>query len=60
MLREIPIKDLLQKVKKAGELYAKAELPVGDGTQTAAQFARMRPGSAFGEEGLTFDAGLGA
>jgi TPP-dependent pyruvate/acetoin dehydrogenase alpha subunit len=27
---------------------------------SAAQFARMRPGSAFGEEGLTFDAGLGA
>ena len=23
------------------------------------QFARMRPGSAFGEEELTFDAGLG-
>jgi pyruvate dehydrogenase E1 component alpha subunit len=27
---------------------------------SAAQFARMRPGSAFGEERLTFDAGLGA
>ena len=27
---------------------------------SAAQFARMRPGSGFGEEGLTFDAGLGA
>jgi acyl-CoA reductase-like NAD-dependent aldehyde dehydrogenase len=42
VLREIPIKDLLQKVKKAGELYARAELPVGDGTQTADQFARMQ------------------
>ena len=42
VLREIPIKELLQKVKKAGELYAKAELPCGDGSQTAAQFARMR------------------
>jgi TPP-dependent pyruvate/acetoin dehydrogenase alpha subunit len=30
------------------------------GKGSAAQFARMRPGSAFGEEGLTFDAGLGA
>ena len=30
MLREIPIADLLQIVKKAGELYAKAELPIGD------------------------------
>jgi acyl-CoA reductase-like NAD-dependent aldehyde dehydrogenase len=42
VLREIPIKDLLQMVKKAGELYAKAELPLGDGTQTPDQFARMQ------------------
>jgi acyl-CoA reductase-like NAD-dependent aldehyde dehydrogenase len=42
VLREIPVKELLQKVKKAGELYAKAELPLGDGTQTADQFARMQ------------------
>jgi pyruvate dehydrogenase E1 component alpha subunit len=27
---------------------------------SAEQFARMRPGSPFGEEGLTFDAGLGS
>jgi hypothetical protein len=27
---------------------------------SAAQFERMRPGSPFGEEKLTFDAGLGA
>jgi acyl-CoA reductase-like NAD-dependent aldehyde dehydrogenase len=42
VLREIPIKDLLQMVKKAGDLYAKAELPLGDGTQTPDQFARMQ------------------
>jgi pyruvate dehydrogenase E1 component alpha subunit len=30
------------------------------GQGSDAQFARMRPGSAFGEEELTFDAGLGA
>ncbi len=42
VLREIPIPELLQKVKKAGELYAKAELPLGDGTQTPDQFARMQ------------------
>ncbi len=29
-------------VKKAGELYAKAELPLGDGTQTPDQFVRMQ------------------
>lgn len=42
VLRAIPIKDLLQMMKKAGELYAKAELPLGDGTQTPDQFARMQ------------------
>ena len=42
VLREIPIKDLLQKVKKAADLYTKAELPLGDGTQTPDQFVRMQ------------------
>ena len=42
VLREIPIRDLLQMVKKAGDLYAKAELPLGNGTQTPLQFARMQ------------------
>src|SRR3954467_12081300 len=42
VLREIPIKDLMQMVKKAGEMYAKAELPLGDGTQTPDQFVRMQ------------------
>src|ERR1044071_5350916 len=42
VLREIPIPELLKMVKKAGELYATAELPLGDGTQTPEQFARMQ------------------
>ncbi|HZT78710.1 MAG TPA: aldehyde dehydrogenase, partial [Gemmataceae bacterium] len=42
VLRDIPVKDLLQMVKKAGELYVKAELPLGDGTQTPEQFVRMQ------------------
>jgi acyl-CoA reductase-like NAD-dependent aldehyde dehydrogenase len=42
MLRQVPIKDLLQMAKKAGELFAKAELPLGDGTQTPEQFVRMQ------------------
>jgi acyl-CoA reductase-like NAD-dependent aldehyde dehydrogenase len=41
-LREVPIKDLLQMVKKAADLYTKAELPLGDGTQTPDQFVRMQ------------------
>src|SRR5688572_8847497 len=42
VLREIPIKQLLAMVKKAGELYAKAGLPCGEGTQSPDQFARMQ------------------
>src|SRR4051812_2005817 len=41
-LRQIPIKELLQRVKKAADLYTEAELPLGDGTQTPEQFARMQ------------------
>src|SRR5438309_2413206 len=42
VLREIPIKDLLRMVKNAADLYTKAELPLGDGTQTPEQFVRMQ------------------
>ena len=43
VLQEIKIKTILEMAKKAGELYATAELPFGDGgTQTPDQFARMQ------------------
>src|SRR5919198_2084948 len=42
VLREIPIADLLQMVKKAADLYTEAELPLGNGTQTPDQFVRMQ------------------
>jgi acyl-CoA reductase-like NAD-dependent aldehyde dehydrogenase len=42
VLREIPIADLLQMIKKAADLYTQAELPLGDGTQTPDQFVRMQ------------------
>src|SRR5438067_8789264 len=42
VLREIPIPELIQKIKKAADLYTEAELPLGDGTQTPDQFARMQ------------------
>src|SRR3954452_22364289 len=42
VLRAIPIKDLLQMIKKAADLYTKAELPLGNGTQTPEQFVRMQ------------------
>jgi acyl-CoA reductase-like NAD-dependent aldehyde dehydrogenase len=42
VLREMGIKELLQMVKKAGHLYANGDLPLGDGTQSPANFARMQ------------------
>jgi acyl-CoA reductase-like NAD-dependent aldehyde dehydrogenase len=45
VLREIPIADLIQRVGRAGELYASAELPMGDGSQTPDQFVRAQSGT---------------
>src|SRR5947209_8527322 len=42
VLREIPIPELIKIAKKAADLYMEAELPLGDGTQTAEQFVRMQ------------------
>jgi len=42
VLREIPIRELFVMLKKAAELYTRAELPLGDGTQTPEQFVRMQ------------------
>jgi len=42
VLREIPIPELLKMMKKAADLYTKAELPLGDGTQTPDQFVHMQ------------------
>lgn len=41
-LRDIPIRDLLQMIRKAADLYTDGELPLGDGTQTPDQFVRMQ------------------
>lgn len=42
VLREIPCKDLIERVKKAADLYLTGTLPMGDGTQTPDQFARQQ------------------
>jgi acyl-CoA reductase-like NAD-dependent aldehyde dehydrogenase len=42
VLRQIPIDDLIARVANAGELYANAELPMGDGTQTPDQFVHAQ------------------
>jgi len=42
VLREVPIKELLQRIKKAADLYTQADLPLGDGTQSPKDFVRMQ------------------
>src|ERR1700687_4969195 len=42
VLREVPIPELINRIKKAADLYVNAELPLGDGTQTPDQFVRMQ------------------
>jgi acyl-CoA reductase-like NAD-dependent aldehyde dehydrogenase len=42
VLREVPVHELLQMMKRAAELYTSAALPLGDGTQTPEQFVRMQ------------------
>ena len=42
VLREIPMDELIIMAGRAGDLYLEAELPLGDGTQTAGEFARQQ------------------
>jgi acyl-CoA reductase-like NAD-dependent aldehyde dehydrogenase len=44
-LREIPIRQLVEIMKKAADLYRDATLPMGDGTQTPDDFARQQSAS---------------
>src|SRR4030095_3816099 len=41
-LCEIPVADLVKIMKKAGELYLDATLPLGDGHQSPDDFARQQ------------------
>jgi acyl-CoA reductase-like NAD-dependent aldehyde dehydrogenase len=42
LLREIPIDELIARAATAGELYANADLPMGDGTQTPDAFVHAQ------------------
>jgi acyl-CoA reductase-like NAD-dependent aldehyde dehydrogenase len=44
-LREIPCRELVKIMKKAGELYKDATLPMGDGVQSPDDFARQQSAS---------------
>ena len=41
-LRELPIRDLLARVREAARLYMEAELPLGDATQSPEEFVRSQ------------------
>lgn len=45
VLRDIPCNDLIERVKKAGELYQNATLPIGDGQQSPTDFAKAQSAS---------------
>src|SRR5882672_7039051 len=45
VLCEIPIRNLIGMMKKAGELYKDATLPLGDGVQSPDDFARQQSAS---------------
>jgi acyl-CoA reductase-like NAD-dependent aldehyde dehydrogenase len=45
VLRELPIAELIERVGRAGELYANAELAMGDLSQTPDDFVRAQSGS---------------
>jgi acyl-CoA reductase-like NAD-dependent aldehyde dehydrogenase len=42
VLREIPAKELLAMLRKAGDLFMNATLPAGDGTQTPDEFVKCQ------------------
>ncbi|HET6883518.1 MAG TPA: aldehyde dehydrogenase family protein [Pirellulales bacterium] len=44
-LRSIPCQELIERVKKAADLYLNATLPMGDGKQSPQEFARQQSAS---------------
>ena len=45
LLREIPTRELIEMMKKAGDLYLHGTLPMGDGEQSPDDFARQQSAS---------------
>jgi acyl-CoA reductase-like NAD-dependent aldehyde dehydrogenase len=44
-LRDMTIQEICERIKKAADLYLNATLPLGDGTQSPEDFARMQSAS---------------
>jgi acyl-CoA reductase-like NAD-dependent aldehyde dehydrogenase len=53
VLREIPITELVQRMKTAADFYLKATLPMGDGEQSPDDFARQQSASTGLPEHMT-------
>ena len=51
-LREIPIDDLIDRVRRAGELYMNGTLPMGDEAQSADEFVHAQSASTGLPEGM--------
>jgi acyl-CoA reductase-like NAD-dependent aldehyde dehydrogenase len=45
ILREIPCSELIERLKKAADLYEKGTLPLGDGSQSPDEFAHQQSAS---------------
>ena len=45
LLREIPCKEIIERLKKAADLYESATLPLGDGSQAPEEFAHQQSAS---------------
>lgn len=45
VLRDIPCDELIERIKKAADLYLNGTLPMGDGTQSPDEFARAQSAS---------------
>ncbi len=45
VLRDIPTQDLIEKIKKAADLYLSGTLPLGNGTQSPDEFVRSQSAS---------------
>jgi acyl-CoA reductase-like NAD-dependent aldehyde dehydrogenase len=45
ILREIPVDELITRIKKAADLYESATLPIGDGQQSPEDFAKQQSSS---------------
>ena len=52
VLREIPVRELVERLKKAADLYLEGDLPMGDGVQSPDEFAHQQSSTTGLPEGM--------